>query len=153
MMLDVGSEPMDYVTPTEGSHQTIKVTAAALVLFVVFYYTGLGAYRLIFSPLAGFPGPRVAALTGWYEFYHDYWCQGTYIFRIQEMHQAYGMCSLGSVSLSLVYSDCCKDPSYESIPTSCQSTIRLSTILFTLLKVKDVPKIIAISLEESTLMV
>lgn len=85
---------MEYFSLTRGSNETIKVTLV-LTTLAFLYCAGLGAYRLIFSPLARFPGPKIAALTSWYEFYHDYWCQGTYIFRIKEMHQAYGMRTLG----------------------------------------------------------
>jgi hypothetical protein len=54
------------------------------------HFVGLVIYRLYFSPLAGFPGPKFAAATGWYEFYHDYWRNGQYIFKIRELHEQYG---------------------------------------------------------------
>ena len=62
------------------------VTACCLVL----YNLALVVRRLFFSPIAGFPGPKIAAATGWYEFYHDYFRNGTYLFRIKEMHDKYG---------------------------------------------------------------
>ncbi|KAL9035980.1 MAG: hypothetical protein Q9180_004564 [Flavoplaca navasiana] len=66
--------------------QVLISSLLALVLFLC----GLAIYRLLLSPIAGFPGPKIAALTGWYEFYHDYWCLGTYVFQIEKMHQDYG---------------------------------------------------------------
>jgi hypothetical protein len=48
------------------------------------------AHRLFFSPLAKFPGPKIAAITTWYEFYHDYFRRGKYVFKIKEMHDQYG---------------------------------------------------------------
>lgn len=48
--------------------------------------------RLFFSPLAGFPGPKIAALTDWYEFYYDFFRHGKYIFEIEKMHEKYGEC-------------------------------------------------------------
>jgi hypothetical protein len=56
----------------------------------VLHFVCLVIYRLYFSPLAGFPGPKFAAATGWYEFYHDYWRNGKYIFKIRELHEQYG---------------------------------------------------------------
>ncbi|KAJ5193142.1 Cytochrome P450 [Penicillium cf. viridicatum] len=46
--------------------------------------------RLFFHPLAHIPGPRLAALTWWYEFYYDVVLPGRYIFKIQELHREYG---------------------------------------------------------------
>jgi hypothetical protein len=62
----------------------------ALFAFVA-YLTALVLYRLYLSPLARFPGPRLAAATAWYEFYYDAICHGKYTFEIARMHQQYGM--------------------------------------------------------------
>lgn len=64
----------------------LATTAAGLVLHVV----GGAMYRLYLSPLAKFPGRRLAALTLWYEFYHDYFRRGQYTWEIAEMHEKYG---------------------------------------------------------------
>lgn len=61
-----------------------------LVVTSLVFTTVLSIYRLKLSPLAIFPGPKIAAVTGWYEFYHDVFLRGTYVFRIEEMHQRYG---------------------------------------------------------------
>ena len=54
-------------------------------------HTGvLAIYRLYFAPLAGFPGPKLAAATGWYEFWYDFVLKGKYIFEIEKMHKKYG---------------------------------------------------------------
>lgn len=54
------------------------------------YLVGLVVHRLYFSPIARFPGPKIAAATGWYEFYYDCWLNGKYIFEIEKMHKQYG---------------------------------------------------------------
>ena len=45
--------------------------AGIFSLTFFFYYFAVGVYRLYFPPIAKFPGPRLAALTFWYEFYYD----------------------------------------------------------------------------------
>jgi cytochrome P450 len=54
------------------------------------YVAALYIYRLFFHPLARFPGPKLAALSLWYEFYFDALKHGQYVFRIKEMHDEYG---------------------------------------------------------------
>ncbi len=51
----------------------------------------LGIYRLYFHPIARFPGPKLAALTRWYEFYYEIVKQGQMTFHIQELHKKYGI--------------------------------------------------------------
>ncbi|KAH8800674.1 cytochrome P450 [Xylogone sp. PMI_703] len=63
-----------------------KLTAA---IFFSYFFV-LAIYRLYFHPLARFPGPRLAALTSWYEAYYDVILPGLYIWRIKDMHQIYG---------------------------------------------------------------
>ena len=52
----------------------------------------LAIYRLYLSPLAGFPGPKIAALTQWYECYYDVFAPGSgmYMWEIEKMHKKYG---------------------------------------------------------------
>lgn len=47
-------------------------------------------FRLWFHPLAKIPGPKVAALSRFYDFYHDCILGGKYAFKIQELHKLYG---------------------------------------------------------------
>lgn len=63
-------------------------TTVVLSLLVTF---GEAIRRLYFHPIALIPGPKLAALTWWYEFYFDVVKHGTYVFKIQELHQQYGM--------------------------------------------------------------
>lgn len=46
--------------------------------------------RLFFHPLAHIPGPKLAALTWWYEFYYDVVQPAKYVFKIQDLHKRYG---------------------------------------------------------------
>ncbi|OGM51153.1 cytochrome P450 oxygenase [Aspergillus bombycis] len=47
-------------------------------------------YRLYFDPLHHIPGPKLAAVTHLYEFYHDVIRGGLFIWEIEKMHQVYG---------------------------------------------------------------
>ncbi|KAL6716918.1 hypothetical protein ACLMJK_004830 [Lecanora helva] len=54
------------------------------------YLVALAIYRLYFTAVAEFPGPKLAALTKWYEFYFDVVLQGKFIFKVRELHRQYG---------------------------------------------------------------
>ncbi|KAK2743339.1 hypothetical protein FQN55_007274 [Onygenales sp. PD_40] len=56
----------------------------------VCYLVWLAASRLYWSPISQFPGPKLAALTNWYEFYYDVIQQGSFTFHIQQLHRKYG---------------------------------------------------------------
>ncbi|KAF7937086.1 hypothetical protein BELL_0704g00020 [Botrytis elliptica] len=62
----------------------------SLCVTTLFYIVLLYLYRITFHPLASFPGPKLAAITLWYEFYYDFFHGGRYIFKIKEMHEKYG---------------------------------------------------------------
>lgn len=64
-------------------------TAIALILLVPI--CSVAVYRLCFHPLAGIPGPRLAAISQLYEFYYNCIKPGQYTFQIQKLHQIYGM--------------------------------------------------------------
>jgi len=65
--------------------------AAILILFLYFLYgISLAIYRLWLSPLSKFPGPKLAALTLWYEFYFDVIKRGKFAWEIKRMHEVYG---------------------------------------------------------------
>ncbi len=56
------------------------------------YGLGLASYRLFFSPLAKFPGPKLAALTRKYELYYEAVQNYEYLWKIKKLHQQYGRC-------------------------------------------------------------
>lgn len=80
--------------PINETWAILPVPGLKLVLILLLgyaVYTGYTVIRnLYFSPLARFPGPKLAAATGWYEFYHQWWRNGQYIFEIEKMHMKYG---------------------------------------------------------------
>lgn len=68
-----------------------SLPALLFPIFILTIYLAVGAlYRLYLSPLAKFPGPKLAALTFWYEFYYDVVKQGRYTWEIAKMHEHYG---------------------------------------------------------------
>ncbi|KAI1318870.1 cytochrome P450 [Xylariaceae sp. FL0255] len=60
------------------------------ITVAVIYFTSIAIYRLYLSPIAHIPGPKLAALTRWYEGYYDVWQNGQYTFKIKELHKKYG---------------------------------------------------------------
>ncbi|KAK2777058.1 hypothetical protein FQN52_003241 [Onygenales sp. PD_12] len=54
------------------------------------YAVSVAVYRLYFSPLAHIPGPKLAAVTRWYEAYYEIVLKGQYSFHIGKLHDIYG---------------------------------------------------------------
>ncbi|KFY46117.1 hypothetical protein V495_02642 [Pseudogymnoascus sp. VKM F-4514 (FW-929)] len=66
-----------------------SVLVATVTAWLVYVVTQ-AVYRLYFSPIANFPGPKLAAVSFWYEFYYDVVQGGQYTFEIGRMHEKYG---------------------------------------------------------------
>lgn len=64
--------------------------APVLCGLIVLYLSYLAIYRLYLSPVAKFPGPKLAALTFWYEAWYDVAKGGQYTFKLAELHKKYG---------------------------------------------------------------
>lgn len=66
-------------------------SAPTLVVLIFFgYYLSLAIYRRFLSPIAGVPGSKLTAVTGWYETYFDVFKGGQFIFEIEKWHLKYG---------------------------------------------------------------
>lgn len=67
------------------------ISCLQTIALAVVFYTFYGViYRLYLSPITSFPGPKLAALTLWYEFYYDVIRRGRYTWKIAELHKQYG---------------------------------------------------------------
>jgi hypothetical protein len=69
---------------------SVRWAAVGLILCFPFHMAALCIYRLFLHPLAKYPGPKLAALSNWYELYYDVVQQGKFTFHIQELHKIYG---------------------------------------------------------------
>ena len=76
-------DPLHIMSSVYAISVTVVAAAALYTLYGVIY-------RLYISPVAKFPGSKLAALTLWYEFYYDVIKRGSYVWEIQRMHEAYG---------------------------------------------------------------
>ncbi|RAQ44084.1 cytochrome P450 [Aspergillus flavus] len=56
----------------------------------VTYLVFLSIYRLYFHPLSHIPGPKLAAITHGYEFYHNIIRGGLFIWELERLHEVYG---------------------------------------------------------------
>ena len=70
--------------------RSIPTSIVMVLAIVISYSISLAVYRLWFDPLSKFPGPRLAALTRYYEFYYDVLKIGQYGNKIGELHKIYG---------------------------------------------------------------
>ncbi|KAL2045973.1 hypothetical protein ABVK25_011886 [Lepraria finkii] len=75
----------------QQSNTMLSISTLGVIIFVVAVYVlSLAVYRLTLHPLAKFPGPKIAAITRWYEAYYDVVKGGQYVFKIGELHKEYG---------------------------------------------------------------
>lgn len=81
--------PIEMETPMLQHLTLLNVLTSCLALTAL-YTVALVVYRLYFSPLTKFPGPKLVAATGWVEFYWDVIIGGRYLFEIEKMHDKYG---------------------------------------------------------------
>ena len=87
-----------------GRAMTVMALKAGLALGLIGVVWGLclALYRLFWSPLAKFPGRRLAVSSMWYEFYHQVVKGGRYPWEIQKMHEEYGKNFMKSVQRRLL---------------------------------------------------
>lgn len=82
---------VDFETVDIGQMSPILTQALWTAILVwPLYLVTLSMYRLYFSPLSHIPGPRLAALTKWYEAYYEIVLSGQYSFHIDKLHDEYG---------------------------------------------------------------
>ena len=62
----------------------------SFVTVSVIYVVLRCVYNLYFHPLRKIPGPKMAAMCSWYDFYFDIIKGGTYLWQIKKMHDEYG---------------------------------------------------------------
>ena len=93
------------------------VAASVAILFL--YGVVLSVYRLYFHPLAKFPGPKLAAATGWYEFYYEIIQPGSFLWEIKRLHEVYGK----------IVPPIFKRVKYRSIPTAVIIECKVGTML------------------------
>lgn len=72
---------------------TVSGIVFAVLAASVAHVVLLTLYRLFLHPLARFPGPRLAAVTSWYEAYYEIILQGQFSNKIGELHDVYGTCA------------------------------------------------------------
>ncbi|RHZ61391.1 hypothetical protein CDV55_104001 [Aspergillus turcosus] len=65
---------------------TLGIVFAALASYVLFK----AGYNLYLHPLRNFPGPKLAAIGPYYEFYYDVVKDGMFLWEMERMHQEYG---------------------------------------------------------------
>jgi nucleoside recognition membrane protein YjiH len=70
---------------TSLAYQALQTVLIIYVLSTL--YTVI--IRLYFHPLVKVPGPRIAAMTSWYEFYQDVIRNGTYPKELPKLHKYY----------------------------------------------------------------
>jgi hypothetical protein len=72
---------------------TMYQILGVLLAGIFSYSASIVTYRLYFHPLRKIPGPWLAAVTSWYEFYQDVILGGHYVKEYPVLHARYGQYS------------------------------------------------------------
>lgn len=72
------------------SSATLTSLLPAVAVLYICGVASVALYRLYFHPISRFPGPRIAAVTGWYQAYYDIWKGGKMTQNIAVLHKKYG---------------------------------------------------------------
>ncbi|KAL8867264.1 MAG: hypothetical protein Q9174_005775 [Haloplaca sp. 1 TL-2023] len=84
----LGKSSTYFTNDGDGRTQFFHI-AAGLVAGLLIYTFALVFYRLFLSPIAAFPGPKLAAATEWYEFYYQLVQDGQWGRQIARLHDQY----------------------------------------------------------------
>lgn len=86
----LSSEYVDLYRPYINTAKEHYIATFFAIWFL--YRVHLTVYRLYFHPLRNFPGPKLAAVSTWYEFYYDYLRNpnGKLAMHVLDLHQQYG---------------------------------------------------------------
>ncbi|RMD44016.1 hypothetical protein DV735_g1056, partial [Chaetothyriales sp. CBS 134920] len=84
--------PANILLGLDRERLSVWHSISLLALASVVYGCGLVIYRLTLSPLARYPGPKLAAATGWYEVYYELFHKGggQFPFHVEALHAKYG---------------------------------------------------------------
>jgi hypothetical protein len=85
----------DLTSLQEVSRSTI---VWSFVTVSVIYVILRCVYNLYFHPLRKIPGPKMAAMCSWYDFYSDIIKGGTYLWQVKKMHDEYGTKSMHTLT-------------------------------------------------------
>lgn len=102
-----------------GFERRSVVFAFGFLIISFLYFVGLVIYRLYFSPLSKFPGPKLAAATYLYEGYYDVVKRGKYTFKIRDLHAKYGQplqLFPATVAKAMTLTLILQDQSFELVP-------------------------------------
>ncbi|KAF6758341.1 cytochrome P450 [Ephemerocybe angulata] len=73
---------------TQGIHSSDLLPVGGAAILAALVYRAIS--RLYFHPLAHFPGPKLAALTGFYQTYYDLVKDGETVNQLEILHKRYG---------------------------------------------------------------
>jgi hypothetical protein len=69
------------------SYSYFEIAVSSVLLWILSF----AVYQIYFHPLAKFPGPKLAALSTWYEGYYDVIkSTGRFTWELARLHEQYG---------------------------------------------------------------